>query len=448
MATTLLTRVKSKLFVHSRRRSRNLLEGEFASVFHGRSLDYDDLRDYVPGDEVRDIDWKATARHTSPSCAATWRPGSRTSCSSSTRGAAWPRPPRRRAEEERGNRRGRAVGYLAQRHGDLVGLVRGDATSTVAHPMRRERGPPRAAPARHRRCDDPGRRAEQLTTQLQWIVRNVRRRLLLLIVADDVELDPGLSDLLRRLHVQHEILWITVEDADPTSVDAARTTVDVADHYTLRHWCGRAPASGRPTHRRSPHAFGRPRCSMRRGSTTPESARATRSSRPCSPCWRGSVVRAADSPPPASMRPTPTPGAGSGSASRSLPWSSPGTHGSGGRPAPDPSSSRPGSLPTGSPGSGPTMRARSTWSSRRPRRSHHPTTRSPAGERPRPPLRAGGLGHPCTDDDPDRPHQLGRTPQPVSRVVGVLYPGEFAPRETETVAGAALVAKEVVARWS
>jgi hypothetical protein len=37
---------------------------------------------------------------------------------------------------------------------------------------------------------------------------------------------------------------------------------------------------------------------------------------------------------------------------------------------------------------------------------------------------------------------------PVSKVVGVLYPGEFAPRESRTVAGAARVAKEVVARWS
>lgn len=37
---------------------------------------------------------------------------------------------------------------------------------------------------------------------------------------------------------------------------------------------------------------------------------------------------------------------------------------------------------------------------------------------------------------------------PVSRVVGVLYPGEFAPHEVQTVAGAARVAKEVVARWS
>lgn len=37
---------------------------------------------------------------------------------------------------------------------------------------------------------------------------------------------------------------------------------------------------------------------------------------------------------------------------------------------------------------------------------------------------------------------------PVSRVVGILYPGEFAARESDTVAGAARVAKEVVARWN
>ena len=37
---------------------------------------------------------------------------------------------------------------------------------------------------------------------------------------------------------------------------------------------------------------------------------------------------------------------------------------------------------------------------------------------------------------------------PVSSVVGTLYPGEFAPHETETLAGAGEVAKQVVARWS
>ena len=234
MATTLLTRVKSKLFVHSRRRSRNLLEGEFASVFHGRSLDYDDLRDYVPGDEVRDIDWKATARHSSPLVRryVATRKQNLLLVVDTGRGMA---AAARGGEPKKGVAIVAAglLGYLAQRHGDVVGLVRGDAKSTVVHPMRGNE----AHLERLLRAIDSATQLDgeqsNLATQLQWIVRNVRRRLLLLIVADDVELDAGFGDLLRRLHVQHEILWITVEDADPTSVDAARTTVDVADHYAL-----------------------------------------------------------------------------------------------------------------------------------------------------------------------------------------------------------------------
>jgi uncharacterized protein (DUF58 family) len=234
MTTRLLTRVKSKLFVHSRRRSRNVLEGEFASVFHGRSLDYDDLRDYVPGDEVRDIDWKATARHTSPLVrryVATRKQNVMLVIDTGRGMAAAARggePKKSVAITAAG-----LVGYLAQRHGDLVGLVRGDSTSTVAHELRGSE----AHLERLLRAIDAATtldgESSDLADQLRWIVRNVRRRLLLLIVADDLELDPALSDLLRRLHVQHEILWLTVEDADPTSVDPARTAVDVADHYAI-----------------------------------------------------------------------------------------------------------------------------------------------------------------------------------------------------------------------
>ena len=72
-----------------------------------------------------------------------------------------------------------------------------------------------------------------LATQLRWIVSNVRRRLFLVVVADDRDLDPALDELLRRLHVQHEIIWITVADADPTAIDGARTAYDVSDRHTL-----------------------------------------------------------------------------------------------------------------------------------------------------------------------------------------------------------------------
>jgi uncharacterized protein (DUF58 family) len=38
------------------------LAGEYHSVFKGPGMDFDEVREYVPGDEVRAIDWNVTAR--------------------------------------------------------------------------------------------------------------------------------------------------------------------------------------------------------------------------------------------------------------------------------------------------------------------------------------------------------------------------------------------------
>jgi len=38
------------------------LGGQYHSVFKGRGMDFDEVREYVPGDEVRRIDWNVTAR--------------------------------------------------------------------------------------------------------------------------------------------------------------------------------------------------------------------------------------------------------------------------------------------------------------------------------------------------------------------------------------------------
>jgi uncharacterized protein (DUF58 family) len=40
----------------------HLLAGEYRSVFKGRGMDFDEIRPYEPGDDVRTIDWNVTAR--------------------------------------------------------------------------------------------------------------------------------------------------------------------------------------------------------------------------------------------------------------------------------------------------------------------------------------------------------------------------------------------------
>jgi len=45
-----------------RQPARSVLNGRHASRLRGRGLNFEELRDYLPGDDVRAIDWKVTAR--------------------------------------------------------------------------------------------------------------------------------------------------------------------------------------------------------------------------------------------------------------------------------------------------------------------------------------------------------------------------------------------------
>jgi uncharacterized protein (DUF58 family) len=48
--------------LRTRRLVTDALAGEYHSVFKGRGMDFDEVREYSPGDEVRLIDWNVTAR--------------------------------------------------------------------------------------------------------------------------------------------------------------------------------------------------------------------------------------------------------------------------------------------------------------------------------------------------------------------------------------------------
>ncbi|HXC19970.1 MAG TPA: DUF58 domain-containing protein [Steroidobacteraceae bacterium] len=51
-----------QLEIRTRRLVNDSLAGAYHSVFKGRGMDFDEVREYSPGDEVRTIDWNVTAR--------------------------------------------------------------------------------------------------------------------------------------------------------------------------------------------------------------------------------------------------------------------------------------------------------------------------------------------------------------------------------------------------
>ena len=64
-ATELLRRVRA-IEIRARRLVDDLFLGEYHAVFRGRGIEFDELRPYVVGDDVRSIDWKSYARTGEP----------------------------------------------------------------------------------------------------------------------------------------------------------------------------------------------------------------------------------------------------------------------------------------------------------------------------------------------------------------------------------------------
>ncbi len=57
-----LSKIRRAVALYTKRKTSNILDGDFHSVHRGRSMEFDDLKEYAIGDDVHDIDWKSSSR--------------------------------------------------------------------------------------------------------------------------------------------------------------------------------------------------------------------------------------------------------------------------------------------------------------------------------------------------------------------------------------------------
>lgn len=66
MLTAELMRKIRRMEIHTRRLVNESFAGEYHSIFKGLGMEFDEVRPYTPGDDIRSIDWNVTARMGSP----------------------------------------------------------------------------------------------------------------------------------------------------------------------------------------------------------------------------------------------------------------------------------------------------------------------------------------------------------------------------------------------
>ena len=58
-----LTRISKDAVLYTSRKTTNILDGGYNSVYIGKSMEFLDLKDYSLGDDITSIDWKASSRN-------------------------------------------------------------------------------------------------------------------------------------------------------------------------------------------------------------------------------------------------------------------------------------------------------------------------------------------------------------------------------------------------
>ncbi len=62
MKLNYINKIKKNITISSTKKTSNILDGVYKSVYKGKSMNFENLREYVINDDIKDIDWKASAR--------------------------------------------------------------------------------------------------------------------------------------------------------------------------------------------------------------------------------------------------------------------------------------------------------------------------------------------------------------------------------------------------
>jgi uncharacterized protein (DUF58 family) len=221
-----------RIEIQTRRLGSDALHGGVASRFLGRGLDFDEIREYAPGDDVRAIAWNATARSGRAFVKKYREERALTvvfvvDMSASGSLGAGEVSKREQAVEIAG-----VLALSAVRSDHRVGLLL--FTDEVESYLPPGRGRPHAFRILHELvAREPRRRGTDLGVALRKLRESLKKRAVIVVVGDFLVGEGGLdraSPELRALARRHDVLFLRTGDAhDRMLPDVGLLTLEDAE---------------------------------------------------------------------------------------------------------------------------------------------------------------------------------------------------------------------------
>ena len=208
-----IIKIKTKLSLYSKKKTSNVFDGSYKSIYQGNGLDFENLREYIPGDSIRDIDWKASSRsgkvlikryiaEKKHNVMLVFDTGKSMSAHTDSMDE----------KKEIALYVGGIIGYMAAKNGDNVGAIYNRNTMIQYFPFRTGlENIERILTAYDREKFDDYETDIEKT--LDYIVRTINRRMIIVVVTDAMGIANIQNNTLKKLSYQHDVLFVSINDA-------------------------------------------------------------------------------------------------------------------------------------------------------------------------------------------------------------------------------------------
>jgi uncharacterized protein (DUF58 family) len=204
------------------RRVQTPLSGLYASVFRGQGMDFDEVREYQHGDEIRNIDWRVTARMNKPYLKVYREERERNVILCIDSSAYMQFGTRQTFKTVQAAKVAALLGWSAQTHADRVGgVVFGQRKLYFFPPSRSHKAFSQLL--RHLTLPTPSDELQptDLKQAIHAINRNTTTGALIFLILDVSQIALAtLQQSLSQLHQRHELVLIGIDDPADSELPA------------------------------------------------------------------------------------------------------------------------------------------------------------------------------------------------------------------------------------
>ncbi len=213
-----ITKVKANLSIYTKKKTSNILEGSYNSIYKGKGMNFEDLREYVIGDNVKDIDRKASARSNKiliKQYIAEKKHNVLFILDSGKKMLADTRDLDSKKEVAL-----MAIGticYLVDKHGDSISAIYKGKENIRLFPFKNGLYNIEKILNSYEKEIDAENNLEDL---INYVLKFIKRRMIIFIVTDIDGMSNISEETLRKLSLLHDVMFINISDALMTGYNA------------------------------------------------------------------------------------------------------------------------------------------------------------------------------------------------------------------------------------